>query len=44
MNNEPSCKCGKFFGIVYIKMKKRCGLCRTLVKIRENNKNENTSN
>ncbi len=32
---NPRCKCGKLWGVVYMKIKQKCGRCRTLVKIRE---------
>ena len=32
---NPRCKCGKFYGEVYLKMGKKCRRCRTLVKYRD---------
>tara|TARA_B100001250_G_C19778312_1_gene780652 strand:+ start:411 stop:557 length:147 start_codon:yes stop_codon:yes gene_type:complete len=32
------CKCGKFWGVAYAKLKWSCGMCRTLVK--ERNKDD----
>ena len=36
-NNIYKCKCGKYRGIVYARIKKHCGVCRSIVKLRELN-------
>ena len=33
-DREIRCKCGKFWGLPYFKIKKECGRCRTTVKAR----------
>ena len=33
---NPRCKCGKFYGEAYLRMRKKCKRCRTEVKYREN--------
>jgi hypothetical protein len=34
LDRHIRCKCGKFWGLQYFKMKKECGRCRSLVKAR----------
>ena len=33
-NNIYKCKCGKYRGIVYARIKQHCGVCRSIVKSR----------
>ena len=32
-NNIYKCKCGKYRGIVYARIKQHCGVCRSIVKL-----------
>ena len=36
-NDIYKCKCGKYQGIVYARIKQNCGMCRSIVKSRKTN-------